>query len=286
MNCFPIWGYSVYSPDIGSTMIDEICDRIARVFNEVGADMSYFDGGEEVAVQPPHWRNQGRIALGVQSPAQEAGDPRRERPVHASGVARDQPGRPQLRPDLFRPPRLHPAIQGAESDRLGRQPAHRRRRLVCPHTGSPATDAVTPDEVMLLCLKALGGKAPISFQSDANNLWANKRMPEMLEIIRTCDELKRRNYFTEQAFAELARPMAEHLLERTASGEWDLRPLQFGPPRVADASGDASGTWVLKNPYGRQTPWVRIRARTRLAPAGVKGNLVLAGNNPGVRLPA
>ena len=48
-------------------MIDEICDRIARVFNEVGADMSYFDGGEEIAVQPPHWRNQGRIALGVQS---------------------------------------------------------------------------------------------------------------------------------------------------------------------------------------------------------------------------
>jgi len=51
-----------------------------------------------------------------------------------------------------------------------------------PHVQSLSTDAVTPDEVMLLCLKALGGKAPISFQMDVNNPYANKRMPEMLQI--------------------------------------------------------------------------------------------------------
>ena len=43
-------------------------------------------------------------------------------------------------------------------------------------------------------------------------------MPEMREIIRTCDELKRRNYFSEAACAELRRPMAEHMLERAADG--------------------------------------------------------------------
>ena len=65
VNCFNMWGNCIYAPDVNSTMIDEICDNIARVFNETGTDMSYFDGGEEVAVQPPHWHNQGKIALGV-----------------------------------------------------------------------------------------------------------------------------------------------------------------------------------------------------------------------------
>ena len=104
------------------------------------------------------------------------------------------------------------------------------------HVYSPSTDAVTPDEVMLLCLKALGGKAPISFQVDCNNLWANKRMPEMLEIIRTCDELKRRDYFPDTVCRELMEPFAEHVLEQTADGEWTVRPLQFGPARVVEAA--------------------------------------------------
>jgi hypothetical protein len=281
VNCFPIWGHTVYCPDVNSTMIDEICDRIARVFDATGADMSYFDGGEEINVQPPHWRNQGRIALGVQK--------RVKKPVILEGNA------------LYTHLSWHVITRGSPSyDPIyfgrreytlrfkGQNPAGWAANLLtgdvgwfAPHVHSLATDAVTPDEVMLLCLKALGGKAPISFSVDANNLWANKRMPEMGDIIRTCDELKRRDYFTEAACAELARPMAEHVLERTPGGQWDLRPLQFGPPRVVNA-GEASGRWTCKNPYAEQTPWIRIRARAALAPYGDKKNLVLADAGGGV----
>jgi hypothetical protein len=276
VNCFPIWGHTVYCPDIRSTMVDEICDRIARVFNEVGADMSYFDGGEEIAVQPPHWRNQGRIALGVQA--------RLRKPVILEGNALYthlswhviSRGSPSYDPIYF----------GRRAYTLrfkGQNPAGWRRNLLtgdvgwfAPHTHSLTTDAVTPDEVELLCLKALGGKSPISFSVNASNLWANKRMPEMLAIIRTCDELKRRNYFSEEACAELSRPMVEHMLERAADGNWDLRPMQFGPPHVVDASRAEWREWNYANPHGEQMPWIRVRARTALAPYGAKGNLVLA----------
>lgn len=276
VNCFPIWGHTVYCPDAGSTMVDEICDRIARVFNETGADMAYFDGGEEMLKQPPYWRNQGRFALGVQS--------RLKKPVILEGNA------------LYTHLSWHVITRGSPSyDPIyfgrraytlrfkGQNPAQWANNLLTgdvgwftPHTWSPTTDAVTPEEIMLLCLKALGGKAPISFIVDANNLWANKRMPEMLEMIRTCDELKRRNYFSEEACAELARPMAEHVLQKAADGGWDLHPLQFGPPRVADGRNEPSRQWIAKNPYGEQRPWVRVRARTALAPYGNAKNLVLA----------
>jgi len=294
VNCFPIWGHTVYCPDVNSTMIDEICDRIAKVFDATGADMSYFDGGEEIHVQPPHWRNQGRIALGVQK--------RVKKPVILEGNA------------LYTHLSWHVITRGSPSyDPIyfgrreytlrfkGQNPAGWAANLLtgdvgwfAPHVHSPATDAVTPDEVMLLCLKALGGKAPISFSVNANNLWANKRMPEMGDIIRTCDELKRRDYFSEEACAELVKPMAEHVLERTADGQWDLRPLQFGPPRVVDAAGasarwthedpyaaGASARWTHKNPYAEQSPWIRIRGRTALAPYGGKKNLVLADPHGG-----
>ncbi|MBI3920854.1 MAG: hypothetical protein HY318_05490 [Armatimonadetes bacterium] len=288
VNCFPIWGGTVYCPDVNSTMIDEICDRIARVFNETGADMSYFDGGEEVAVQPPWWRNQGRIALGVVK--------RLKKPVILEGNA--------LYTHLAwhvitrGSPHYDPIYFGRRDYTLrfkGQNPAGHARNLFTgdvgwfnPHVHSLVVDAVTPDEVLLLCLKALGGKSPISFQVDIDNPWANKRMPEMQEIIRACDELKRRDYFADAACAELTRPLVEHTLEQTVDGEWNLRPMQFGPSRTVDVGRrEGSGElcefeWSYRNPHGEQRPWVRIRARTRLAPYGSKENLVLADFTSGL----
>ncbi len=282
VNCFPIWGYTVYSPDVESTMVDEICDRIAGVFNEVGTDMAYFDGGEEIAVQPPRWRNQGRTVLGVQS--------RLKKPIIVEGN------------DLYTHHSWHVISRGGPSfDPIyfGRRAYSLRFKAQNPinwadnlltgdvgwftaHTHSPTTDAVTPDEVELLCLKGLGGKAPFSFIVDANNLQANKRMPEIREIIRTCDELKRSNYFSEQACAELLKPMTEHVLDRAADGGWDLCPRQFGPPRVVDANNPVLCEWTSNNPYDAQSPWLRIRARTALAKFGAKGNLVLADPAGGI----
>jgi hypothetical protein len=282
VNCFPIWGFTVYSPDVNSTMVDEICGHIARAFNAVGADMSYFDGGEEIAVQPPHWRNQGRIALGVQA--------RLRKPVILEGnglythlawhvISRGGPS-------------FDPIYYGRREFTLrmkGQNPAGWAADLLtgdvgwyAAHTHSPVTDAVTPDEIELLCLKALGGKAPISMEIGAGDLGANRRMPEMLAVIRTCEELKRRRYFSESACAELCRPMAEHALVRAADGGWELRPRQFGPAQVVDAARPERSEWTYANPYGEQLPWIRLRARTALAPHGAKGNLVLADPAAGV----
>ena len=276
VNCFKMWGHCIYAPDVDSTMIDEICDNMARVFNETGADMAYFDGGEEVAVQPPHWHNQGKIALGVMR--------RLNKPVVLEGNA--------LYTHLSwhvitrGSPSFDPIYWGRREYTLrskGQNPANWAKNLLtgdvgwfAPHVHSLSTDAVTPDEVMLLCLKAVGGKAPISFHLDANHPDANKRMPEMLQTIRTCDELKRREYFSEEVCAELARPMAEHVLEPAPDGEWVVRPLQFGPPRTLNAERPEQSEWSRANPFAAQVPWLRLRARARLAPYGAEDNVVLA----------
>lgn len=275
-NVFAMWGSTIYAPGVDSGMIEEVCDNLAEVFNAVDADMSYFDGGEEVAAQPPRWRNQGRIALGVQA--------RLKKPVILEGndlythhswhvITR---GSPTYDPIYFG--RRDYTLRGK-----GQNPAGWAKNLLtgdvgwfAPHVYSPSTDAVTPDEVMLLCLKALAGKAPISFQVDCSDPYVNRRMPEMLEIIRTCDELKRADYFSPEVRRELARPMVEHILESSADGGWQVSPLQFGAPRVVDAAEPSSAEWTCANPFEEQRPWVRIRARSRLSAYASPENLVLA----------
>jgi hypothetical protein len=66
------------------------------------------------------------------------------------------------------------------------------------------------------------------------------------------------------------------VLEAAADGAWELRPMQFGPPRVVDAQNPLVRQWACSNPYAAQTPWVRIRGRAALAPYGTAKNLVLA----------
>ncbi|MEN6544814.1 MAG: hypothetical protein ABFE07_02135 [Armatimonadia bacterium] len=276
VNCFPIWGNTVFCPDLKTNMVDEVCQRIADLFNAVGCDMSYFDAGEELAKQPPAWHNQGIVALGVMK--------RLEKPIVLEGNA--------LYTNLSwhvitrGSPHFDPISFGRREYTLrfkGINPAGWRKNLLtgdvgwfAPHGWSLATDAVTPDEVMLLCLKATGGKAPISFSISAAAVKSNPRMPEMLEIIRACDELKRTDYFTPEARAELTRPRTEWSLEQTPRGDWNLRPMQFGPPQVVNAADSSQSRWECNNPYPSQQPFVRLRARPKLAAYGDASNKVLA----------
>ncbi len=276
VNCFGLWGYCIYAPAVGSSMIDEICDNIARACNATGADMAYFDGGEELACQPPQWRNQGLIALGVMR--------RLQKPLFLGGNA--------LYTNLSwhaisrGSPSYDPIYYGRDEYSLrfkGPNPAQHARNLLVgdvgwftPHVHSLATHAVTPDEVMLLCLKALAGNAPLSFIVSADHLFANRRTPEMLAIIRTCDQLKREQYFSEAVRRQLAAPLTRHLLEPGPAGGWQVRPLSVSPRRVLDAARPGAAVCGVANPYAAQAPWLRLRACTRLAAYGAPGNLVLA----------
>ncbi|OGV69535.1 MAG: hypothetical protein A3K19_13950 [Lentisphaerae bacterium RIFOXYB12_FULL_65_16] len=276
VNCFPIWGYTIYCPDVETGFVDEISERLAGLFDATGTDMSYFDGGEELCKQPPHWRNVGRVALGVQT--------RVKKPVILEGNA--------LYTNLSwhvvtrGSPHYDPIYFGRREYTLrfkGQQPANHAKNLLTgdvgwftPHVHSLTTDAVTPDEVMLLCLKAVGHQAPISFTMNAANPWDNRRMPEMLDIIRTCDYLKRVGYFSDAVRTELTKPMAEHVLEQATNGAWQVRPMAFGPSKVVNATRPELAEWHFQNPHGDQAPWLRIRAQPQLAPYGAKENIVLA----------
>ncbi|OGV70078.1 MAG: hypothetical protein A3K19_27615 [Lentisphaerae bacterium RIFOXYB12_FULL_65_16] len=282
VNCFDMWGSVIYAPDIKTDLVEEIADNIARVFNETGADMTYFDSGEELACQQPAWHNQGYFALNVMK--------RVKKPFVLEGNAIYS----HLAWHVISRggPYYDPVDFGHRDFSLrckSQHPAYWAKNLLTGDVGwfharphSPAYDAVTPDEVMLLSLKALGHKAPLSFQVHDGTFYANKRLPEMLEIIRIGDALKRAQYFSEDVCVELVKPLAEHVLEQAPNGEWGVRPHQFGPARLLTAQSTGGNEWRYNNPHDAQAPWVRLRARTRLAKYADKENIVLADFDQGI----
>lgn len=294
VNSWDFLGNYKYAPDIKTTLFDEIRDNIVNVFDETKADMTYLDAGEEWRKQPPAWRNVGRMALEIQQKLKKKivlGGNNVYTHLAWHVVSRGSPSN-------------DPLFYGRREYTLqykGQNPARWTKNLLTgdvgwfdPCASSLFSDAVTPDEIMLLCLKAVAGKAPVSIAVSAKNLWKNKRMPEMLEIIRACEELKQRNYFSDSACKELSRPMAEHILEQTSKEEWNIRPIQWGPPVLVTGASFSSkpalqtekkpshftnhkvkSSWNIHNPFASQRPMIRIRARSWLASYGSKDNIVL-----------
>jgi hypothetical protein len=283
VNCFPLWGGCIYTPDIESTMFQEIVERLAHVFNETGADMAYFDAGEEWARNPPHWRNTGRFALEFQK--------RLRKPIFLGGnnlytnlswhaITR---GAPNYDPMYF----------GRDEYSLrykGTNPQNNARNLLVGDTGwfsahphSLSTYAVTPDELMLICLKGVAGTAPFSLQVSHGALYLNKRMPEMLFIIKLCDQLKREASLAAQTLVAMQGRQIRHTLEPGPEGTWQLRALHASSPKVLRAGVEGCMAVQVTNPYADQPPALRIRALPRLADYGAAENQVLVDFKDGVQ---
>ena len=145
--------------------------------------MTYCDAGEEIAVQPPAWRNQGRIALGVFD--------RLDRPVILEGNALYTNlswhvitrGSPHFDP-IYYGRRGYTAPKGrTPPPGAGTSPA---MGWFAPHTArTPPTPSRPTRHAAVL---SLGGDALIPFQVDCGNSYANKHARDA-RIIRACDRL-------------------------------------------------------------------------------------------------
>ena len=199
--------------------------------------MSYFDGGEEIAVQPPYWRNQGRIALGVQA--------RLKKPVILEGNALYTNlswhvitrGSPSFDPIYFGRRDYTLRFKGQNPAQWANNLLDRRRGLVrapLPLAGHRRGHARRGHAAM-----------PEGPRRQVADLDRGRRQPSLGQQAHARDaphhpRLRR----TEAARTILPRRPAPNWPGRWPSTCWSgrptaagrLRPLQFGPAHVVDAS--------------------------------------------------
>ncbi|HID75592.1 MAG TPA: hypothetical protein EYP56_06295 [Planctomycetaceae bacterium] len=275
--------YGCFVPDEDSTLVDEVADRIADVFNTCHLDQIYMDGAEAMRGWYGIARMRQAIFKRLRRPALVEAScwDHHSWPFHSRVGAWDHP-----RWGLKRFADTH--VRAAE--------AYRRAFLLEAQLGwwvilgpSRDWDAERLDEIEYLCAKALAHDAPLSFQTvAATGRPANARQDEYLTLVGWYERLRLADYFNDQVKEQLKAERRDFRLEQADDGQWQFRPTDYLQHEVAaqDEEGGSS-TWTVENRFGPQPLKLRIHALYAAHPYEDEESVVLAEfSRPGEFEPA
>jgi hypothetical protein len=118
----------------------------------------------------------------------------------------------------------------------------------------PQVEPTYPDVIEYLGAKLIGWDAGISLTGSINRdrLATVPLFRRAVDILRTCEELRRDNAFDERVRAQLREPGKEFSLFRDTGGKWRFRPAHYDS-HTASGSEPWSMSWTAKNPF-REIP--------------------------------
>jgi len=140
----------------------------------------------------------------------------------------------------------------------------------------PQVEPTYPDVAEYLGAKLIGWDAGISLTgaADQASLTAVPLFRRAVDILRTCEELRRAGSFDEAVKARLREPGKDFTLFRDAAGAWRFRPAHYDA-HTAAASEPWSLSWSTANPFQKQLVKLRIEALMSAASYDDPGNVVL-----------
>lgn len=141
----------------------------------------------------------------------------------------------------------------------------------------PQVEPTYPDVIEYLGSKLIGWDAGISLTGsiDRDRLNEVPQFRRAVDILRTCEELRRDNTFDEKIRAKLREPGKEFSLFRDTSGKWRFRPAHYDS-HTASSSEPWSMSWTVKNPFGEQPVKFRLEALMSAKSYYDVNNIVLA----------
>jgi len=263
--------YGLFQPDENQGLVDDLADRIARVFNACGFDMIYLDGLEGMA---GGWYGEAKMANAIfrrlkgRVLVEASNWTYHNWPFHSRIGAYDYPYwglkdftdihcRDMLN---FRAASLLPSQLGWWS-------------ILAPSADHPGQ---FPDEIEYLCAKALAYDAPLSLEDVvAGPNPPHARQDEFLELIGRYERLRLARHFPEEIRARLRGPREDFRLRQADGGAWQLLPTDYAAHKVTGLA-DGSAAWTVKNRFGRQPLRLRIEALYAAEPYDSPGGVVLA----------
>jgi hypothetical protein len=280
--------YLAFYPGENTTLVDEVADAIANVYNTCGMDQIYMDGSEGM------------------------------RGWHAIDVMRNA-----IYSRLGRPALVEASCHGHNNwwfhSRLGawdhpkwafRQftdmhcasaKRYRRTDFMEPQMGwwaligpSTISRGILPEEVEYFVAKTMAMDSAMSIQGvNVGRRPPNARQEEYFTTIGRYERLRLARYFDDSTLQRVGEPGADVRLTRLPDGQWTLLPVQFAKHRIT-ALGNGSEAWSAHNPYAEQPPEWRLEALYGVqpydAPAAVTlvdpakpEDFTIRGNADGVR---
>jgi len=266
--------YSWFMVDTNTDLLDELADIMAGIYNECGFDMVYFDGGEALGGQGPHWHHVSKVKLSIVSKVrrdilvQGSGNTHLTWHIYARGNCDDPSARASKRYlDFHKLPRITYYGNSELETELG---------WYALRAHDPVNFATTPDEVEYVCAKTIGYDVPLSWNTNLRNLERNRRSMEMLTLCGRYEKLRAEHYFRPKVCERLRVKGDEfRLIQR--GGEWEFLPVDYGPAVTASVGASGTNQWTISNRFAAQPLQVRLRALPALAPYEAPEAAVLAG---------
>jgi hypothetical protein len=141
----------------------------------------------------------------------------------------------------------------------------------------PQVEPTYPDVIEYLGAKLIGWDAGISLTGgiDHARLSAVPLFRQAVDILRTCEELRRGDAFDEAVKTQLRQPGKEFSLVRDNDGKWRFCPSVY-ESHVACCAEPWSLSWVVENPFGEQPVRFRLEALMAAGSYDDPNNIVLA----------
>lgn len=262
--------YGCFQPDEKSTLVDDLADRIADVYNTCEMDQIYMDGAEAMRGWYGIARMRGAIYTRLKRPALVEAScwGHHSWPFHSRVGAWDHPKW---------------GLKRFADDHLRAVDTYRRACLLEAQLGwwvilgpGPDWDLEMPDEIEYLCAKALGYDAPLSFQNvSVTGTPPNARQDEYFAMIGNYERLRLANYFSEAVKEKIREQRQEFRLEHGEDGDWQLTPTDYLQHKVTGLE-DGTNRWIVTNKYGAQPLKLRIQALYSAYPYEDEKSLILA----------
>ncbi|OIN98359.1 hypothetical protein AUJ66_01065 [Candidatus Desantisbacteria bacterium CG1_02_38_46] len=260
--------YGSFYPDENSTLVDEVADCIAKVFNECDFDMIYMDGSEGIgdwyAVGRMRHAIFGRIKKPIRVEASQWGY--HSWTYHSVIGAWDS------------------AIRGFKGfadehcrlNRIWRDGSMMNAQLGWWGIPGPGefNDAILADDIEYLACKSLANDFPMSFHHIKVGEPDNARLDEFLDILGKYEKLRLSRYFPESILRKIVKPKEEFRLAK-AGGKWNLYPVDYITHKVTGLN-DGSSCWTIQNKHSGQPFKLRLRALCGVEPYDSKDSIVLA----------
>lgn len=252
--------YGLFVPDQDSTLMLELAQRIASVYNACGFDMLYLDaldGGDILAGAEYSWYYEAKFAHDVANALDSPALMEMATMHHGLWCVRSRIGAwdyPTRAAKTFIDRHVARNVTNAKSF----LPTQLGWWSIRPYGGTQAEPTFT-DDMEYLCAKALGTDSGLSLTGvNPTTLAANPAWDRYVDIIHRYEDVRNAGWLTTAGKAALAAADQEFILLDRDGGGTELKFAWTARHKIQLAA--ATYTWTATNPYSQQTPRVRVEA--------------------------
>ena len=267
-----------YIIDPNTSLADEVSERISGVVEGAGLDLVILDGEEFISVHDPLWYFEALIMNKVCAKLPEGVLIQSGNVPHFNWhyISRYEEGT------------LHSfGSSGTGEGRINGGVGKAADNFISAQAGvweisidNISENSINRDFFETAGAKCIGFNVPFSLRATVSTLDGFGRTHRILDLVRIYEDLRRREYFSENVKSMLRKPGGDYTIQKDGLDHWKFVSVTRFTRDIDVNPESTPAEWKIHNPYGSQPAELRITALPARAAYEDKDNIVLTDFQP------